>query len=869
MIKTLLKSLLLAAILIYSPITDAQVGQKFPKNVRYIGGGYNNERPFFKTLEAALNDVKAYATVSNPYAFWISSDTTWITDWSTMKDSINDYYIASGKIMWLPFQLTDLTNNNDSLSYIFDGFVFANQYLTSGGTVNDSIDVYNMFTAALGKTLIFTDSIYAWSSIMDIDCNNSNIAITSSNNTLLNITAQNPEQEYFAFWTGRGIDRPEVGDIYSTGGSQFELVDTVITENFLGRRISGSGTIAASGTLTRVTGSGNASYSYTTLITQDGRYYLPLGAIGFNNAAKINISNIRFQFDNSGSYTRAGGTFFDGVLIKNSNNVTFTKNSITDAVQWGIRLYNCDNVNLTYNTIDSCLLGGIGFNAVHNGNIGWNTIENIGVDAPANGYGISMSHQGGTWENNENITIIGNTVNYCLRKGIDIHGGVGLKVMHNTVKGFGDKGIGGYNLGGFEYGHLNQVGDLSITDNIIENDSVWYSNIAWGYGKSGYDEPYVIAIPVGAYDFTKPVSGDEQSQVIISGNVIKNLTVYQGDTLVSISAIRVFTGYTGTVLISGNVVSNSTLIHGISVADGNDAIYTTQLQNLDITNNSFTDVNAVGLGTDAGAIILATAGEFVNISNNKLIRCSAYGSYGIWTQQISPNILSNVKINNNVIDGDTSAGFEKGIGYGIYIRTGTYQANNNSFSGNILTGRCIVPYITLSGSAINNTYFTDSLTAQTLPDYTSNTSGKFNITFIKDTTSSVDTIATLMVNGGTSYPYAINGIASFSVNVMVSSNLSTEQSIYKYFAWCKNDTTGIDTTLGYIETVTFGIDTLTSQVFEGTEDFPALNWQNIADEVPATGRLRRLDIYCDKPESTYKVEIEFQGYKLMPYFMTH
>lgn len=112
MIKNLLKYLLLASILLCGT-SYAQLYTKFPTNVRYISGGFNNERPFFKTLEAALNDVKPVATSSNPYVFWLAGDSLWVQDWDsvftasglTMKDSIDIYYVATGKIKWMPFSL--------------------------------------------------------------------------------------------------------------------------------------------------------------------------------------------------------------------------------------------------------------------------------------------------------------------------------------------------------------------------------------------------------------------------------------------------------------------------------------------------------------------------------------------------------------------------------------------------------------------------------------------------------------------------------------------------------------------------------------------------------------------------------------------
>lgn len=86
---------------------DAQKLQ-FPTKVRFIAGGYVNKAPYFSTLEAALNDVLPVASASDPYVFWVESDTIRIADWDsvftssglTMKDSIDFHYVATGKIKW-------------------------------------------------------------------------------------------------------------------------------------------------------------------------------------------------------------------------------------------------------------------------------------------------------------------------------------------------------------------------------------------------------------------------------------------------------------------------------------------------------------------------------------------------------------------------------------------------------------------------------------------------------------------------------------------------------------------------------------------------------------------------------------------------
>jgi len=107
-----LKYLALIGLLIFGAAeSSAQLKIRFATNVRYIAGGYIDQRPLFNTLEAALNDVLPYATVNNPYVFWVDSDTLQIADWDsvftesglTMKDSIDIYYVAEGKIKWAGF----------------------------------------------------------------------------------------------------------------------------------------------------------------------------------------------------------------------------------------------------------------------------------------------------------------------------------------------------------------------------------------------------------------------------------------------------------------------------------------------------------------------------------------------------------------------------------------------------------------------------------------------------------------------------------------------------------------------------------------------------------------------------------------------
>lgn len=107
--KKLIK--LISILLLISTPLLGQIATRNPSNVRYIGGGYINKTPFFNNLRSALNSVKTSATSSNPYVFWVMSDTTQIYDWDStyvgasmsIKDSIDTYYVSLGKIKWAGF----------------------------------------------------------------------------------------------------------------------------------------------------------------------------------------------------------------------------------------------------------------------------------------------------------------------------------------------------------------------------------------------------------------------------------------------------------------------------------------------------------------------------------------------------------------------------------------------------------------------------------------------------------------------------------------------------------------------------------------------------------------------------------------------
>lgn len=175
--KNLKYFILSALILISAADIFGQLATRYPTNVRYIGGGYIDKRPQFSTLEAALNDVIAYATINNPYVFWVASDTIQIADWDsvftesglTMKDSIDVYYVAEGKIKWGGFGFGGTgggggtvipTQSQTTTHYSYPNWDQSNaalsawlRYLAQG---IDSIDQH------IWDLIVYTDSAYLY-----------------------------------------------------------------------------------------------------------------------------------------------------------------------------------------------------------------------------------------------------------------------------------------------------------------------------------------------------------------------------------------------------------------------------------------------------------------------------------------------------------------------------------------------------------------------------------------------------------------------------------------------------------------------------------------------------------------------------------
>jgi hypothetical protein len=212
-----LKYALLALVLL-SGVAEAQLYMKHPTDVRYIGGNMTNKRPYFKGLNASLNDVKALATSERPYVFWVISDTINVFDWDSvynqglsMRDSIQNHYIAEGKIKWGGFMIagtggggggsdihappTNTTTHYDF--YTWTGQTGLQVWQDRLGQNADSID------QRIWELIVYTDSTYLY-------IENDTLKIrTTTIQALIDASGVRPDTTIIAY---KAIDETITGD---------------------------------------------------------------------------------------------------------------------------------------------------------------------------------------------------------------------------------------------------------------------------------------------------------------------------------------------------------------------------------------------------------------------------------------------------------------------------------------------------------------------------------------------------------------------------------------------------------------------------------------------------------------------------------
>lgn len=106
-----------SALLLLTLTANAQFALRYPSNVIFVAGNFQDKFPYASTLRSAvtimLSQTSNPVSSVNPYVFWISSDTLKIADWNTYYNTLKTYYIETGKV-----KLAGFTNASGGVGQI-------------------------------------------------------------------------------------------------------------------------------------------------------------------------------------------------------------------------------------------------------------------------------------------------------------------------------------------------------------------------------------------------------------------------------------------------------------------------------------------------------------------------------------------------------------------------------------------------------------------------------------------------------------------------------------------------------------------------------------------------------------------------------
>ncbi len=379
-------------------------------------------------------------------------------------------------------------------------------------------------------------------------------------------------------------------------------------------------------------------------------YYIPEAVMEFKNGSKIVISG--FDID----CQKTSSSFLNGIMVSGINDVAIENVNCKNAGYAGIRVLdanqlNVSNCNCTYNLYAGLLVHRTKHVTIFGGTYSYN-----GKTPPVDGYGIAISHEYGVAVDNEDVSIIGVAANYNLRKGIDVHGGVGVMIADCMVKGFVYGGIYAVNEGANEANHLKHVADCIIHHNIVENDTAWFEGLTFG------NTPDSHPVQFGSYNDLANIAVPSGGSWICESNIIKNCNVSQSGTNYLKYPIQCFGGTAKIVLIKNNIIEDANCENGILIGSGNDS--SNQPEMVEVTGNNITNVTAQ-------RIILINAGSKVRVGANPMLGCTATSLSDSAAIAIFP-YGTNAVINYVDIDGGQMQG---NFNYGIKLNSISQFAN--------------------------------------------------------------------------------------------------------------------------------------------------------------------------------------------------
>ena len=251
-----------------------------------------------------------------------------------------------------------------------------------------------------------------------------------------------------------------------------------------------SGTFDVDGTdstkFLKFSGEGTLLFTDTTS-AGSGASFVGTGVLTFSNFNTIILEGVTFQFRNYNIVPAgAGWSYLNGILLEENKYIWLDGITVKNAIRAGVQIYGVDYVWVTNCLFDSSTYGNLHISKSDGSYIVGNTFSNAGATnlSYLYGYGVSLGHRHGSHRDNLNSYIAGNQVLYNTRKGIDTHGSVGVIIESNYIKGWGVSATGGHNSPGQHpdsaFNNIRwqkRVTDLTIINNVIENDTAWANNL--------------------------------------------------------------------------------------------------------------------------------------------------------------------------------------------------------------------------------------------------------------------------------------------------------------------------------------------------------------------------------------------------------
>lgn len=587
----------------------------------------------------------------------------------------------------------------------------------------------------------------------------------------------------------------------------------------------------------------------------------PDAAIIFTNGKDIKLSDSLLEFSNSGSYTyqnqAAGYAYLEGMLITDCERVILEHSQFNKAGHAGLRIMNCDSVAALECKGLENLYAGLMIGAAKRVRIWGGEYSYNGSEAPSNGYGISLSSRWNSDVDNEDVLIEGVTANYNLRKGIDIHGGIDVRITWCKITGFGYCGIYAVNEAGSAHHYEKFVKDVFIAYNQIKNDAAWYAGLTLCTDTNVGTHP----IQTGSFGDVEShadtpghtdrwYAGGPGGTTKIHHNLISDCSVINSGVHGLKYPISHFGGAQDDVVITENTIRDCKCVYGIYITGNN----YNKPKFVDVVDNKFINVVADVIPSspwdNSNSLIFILNGETIHVNHNPCENSSALNAYCSIFPFGNGAHISSVDIGNTQING----AFAYGIKLDRVGESGEYGVNTASihdiefigtYSGKFLE---IDPSIKFTTRNLRANLGIDPAdgSSMSLPEYTSAQSGKA-IYDIQTSGVAPKTVNTLTVDAST----VSGGSIAFEIKIVAIGGNNELSAVYTFDAVAGN-IGGAAPTFQVLEQRHKGL------IGSASDNIPSVAWDS-------SGNARTLHVTIPQTYRGCFIQIDFSGWRLTPY----